>query len=288
MRLGAIFPQNEIGNDPGAIREWVQTAEGLGYDHVLAYDHVLGADLTNRPNWSGPYNAETPFHEIFILFGYFAALTSRVELVTDVLILPQRQTALVAKQAAQIDLFSGGRMRLGIGVGWNEVEYIGLNENFRNRGARSEEQIAVLRALWTNSVVSFNGRWHQIPEAGINPLPVQRPIPVWLGGTADALVERVGRIGDGWFPQMAPDDTARAKLALLRSAAEVAGRDAATIGIEPRVSFGQVSDAEAVRLAAGWRDLGATHLSVGFMKSGFVTPREHIAALESAFTLLRS
>ena len=287
MRLGAIFPQNEIGNDPGAIREWVQTAEGLGYDHVLAYDHVLGADTTNRPNWSGPYTSETPFHEIFILFGYFAALTSRVELVTDVLILPQRQTALVAKQAAQIDLLSGGRMRLGIGVGWNEVEYIGLNENFRNRGARSEEQIAVLRALWTQSVVTFNGRWHQIPEAGINPLPVQRPIPVWLGGTADALVQRVGRIGDGWFPQMAPDDTARAKLALLRAAADAAGRDPATIGIEPRVSFGQVSEAEAATLAAGWRDLGATHLSVGFMKAGYATPREHIAALGAAFKVLR-
>ena len=282
MRLGAIFPQNEIGNDPVAIREWAETAEGLGYDHILAYDHVLGASTANRPDWSGPYTDQTPFHEIFILFGYFAAITSRVELVTDVLILPQRQTALVAKQAAQIDLFSNGRLRLGIGIGWNEVEYVGLNENFRNRGARSEEQIAVMRALWTEPVVNFKGRWHEIPEAGINPLPVQRPIPVWIGGTADAAVERTGRIGDGWFPQMGPDDTARAKLDVLRTAAQGAGRDLQAIGIEPRVNLAQASLTEAAAQAERWRALGATHLSVSFMKAGHATAREHIAALAEA------
>lgn len=282
MRLGAIFPQNEIGNDPVAIREWAVTAEGLGYDHILAYDHVLGASTANRPGWTGPYTHESPFHEIFILFGYFAAITSRVELVTDVLVLPQRQTALVAKQAAQIDLFSGGRLRLGVGVGWNEVEYVGLNETFRNRGARIEEQIAVMRALWTRPVVGFAGRWHQIPEAGINPLPVQRPIPVWIGGTADTVIERTGRIGDGWFPQMGPDDTARAKLDLLRSAARAAGRDPGAIGVEPRLNLAQVSLATAAEQAATWRDLGATHLSVSFMKAGHATAREHIAALAEA------
>ncbi len=282
MRLGAIFPQNEFGNDPAAIREWAETAEGLGYDHILAYDHVLGADITNRPGWGGAYNHEAAFHEIFVLFGYFAAITTKVELVTDVLVLPQRQTALVAKQAAAIDVLSGGRLRLGVGIGWNAVEYESLNENFRNRANRMEEQIAVLRALWTDPVVTFNGRWHTIPEAGLNPLPVQRPIPIWIGGTADAAIERIGRIGDGWFPQMAPNDTARAKLAILHAAAQAAGRDAAAIGIEPRVNFGQVSPSEAATQAAGWRDLGATHLSVGFMKAGFATPREHIAALGKA------
>jgi probable F420-dependent oxidoreductase len=282
MRLGAIFPQNEFGNDPAAIREWAETAEGLGYDHLLAYDHVLGADITNRPDWSGPYNHETPFHEIFILFGYFAAVTSNVELVTDVLVLPQRQTALVAKQASAIDVLSGGRLRLGVGIGWNAVEYESLNENFRNRASRMEEQIAVLRALWTDPVVTFTGRWHTINEAGLNPLPVQRPIPIWIGGTADAAIERIGRIGDGWFPQMGPNDTARAKLDILHTAAQAAGRDPATIGIEPRVNFGQVSPAEAAAQAAGWRDLGATHLSVGFMKAGYSTPHEHIAALREA------
>jgi probable F420-dependent oxidoreductase len=282
MRLGAIFPQNEFGNDPAAIREWVQTAEGLGYDHVLAYDHVLGADITNRPGWTGSYNHEAAFHEIFILFGFFAAVTSSVGLVTDVLVLPQRQTALVAKQAAALDILSNGRVRLGVGIGWNAVEYESLNENFRNRASRMEEQIAVLRALWTDPVVTFKGRWHTIQEAGLNPLPVQRPIPIWLGGTADAAVERIGRIGDGWFPQMAPNDTARAKLDILHSAAQAAGRDPATIGIEPRVNFGQMPDTEAAAQATGWRDLGATHLSVGFMKAGFATPQEHIAALGRA------
>jgi probable F420-dependent oxidoreductase len=282
MRLGAIFPQNEFGNDPAAIREWAETAEGLGYDHILAYDHVLGADITNRPGWGGAYNHENPFHEIFILFGYFAAVTSKVELVTDVLVLPQRQTALVAKQASAIDVLSGGRLRLGVGIGWNAVEYESLNENFRNRASRMEEQIAVLRALWTEPVVSFKGRWHTINEAGINPLPIQRPIPVWIGGTADAAVERIGRIGDGWFPQMGPNDTARAKLDILRASAQAAGRDFGAIGIEPRVNFGQVPDADAAAQATGWRDLGATHMSVGFMKAGFATPQEHIAALGRA------
>lgn len=282
MRIGAIFPQNEIGNDPAIIREWAVTAEGLGYDHILAYDHVLGASVANRPDWRGPYTSDTPFHEIFILFGYFAAITSRVELVTDVLVLPQRQTALVAKQAAQIDLLSGGRLRLGVGIGWNEVEYEALNENFRNRGARSEEQIAVMRALWTEEVVTFDGRWHRIPEAGINPLPVQRPIPVWIGATADAALERAGRIADGWFPQMGPDDTARAKLAILRESAAAAGRDPAALGIEPRINLVQTPLSEAASFAARWRDLGATHLSVGFMKAGYASPREHIAALKAA------
>ncbi|MFN8511770.1 MAG: LLM class F420-dependent oxidoreductase [Thermomicrobiales bacterium] len=284
MHLGAIFPQNEFGNDPVAIRDWVQTAEGLGYDHVLAYDHVLGADPTNRPGWTG-YNHRDPFHEIFVLFGYFAAL-SRVELVTDVLVLPQRQTALVAKQASAIDVLSGGRLRLGVGIGWNAVEYESLNEHFRNRAGRMEEQIAVLRALWTDPVVTFKGRWHTVIEAGLNPLPIQRPIPIWIGGTADAAIERIGRIGDGWFPQMGPNDTARAKLDILHTAAQAAGRDPASIGIEPRIAYGQVPDAEAAAMLAGWRDLGATHMSVGFMKSGFATPQEHIAALGRAKAVL--
>jgi len=281
MRLGAIFPQNEIGNDPAAIREWIETAEGLGYDHVLVYDHVIGASLANRPDWSGPYNHETPFHEIFVLLGYFAALTRRIELVTGVVILPQRQTALVAKQASAIDVLSGGRLRLGVGVGWNEVEYVALNEDFRTRGVRIEEQIAVMRALWTDEVVDFTGRWHRIPEAGINPLPVRRPIPVWIGGTVHAVIERIGRIGDGWFPQMSPEE-APAKLNLLRAAAEAAGRDPASIGVEARINLNQVPLEQAAGYAARWRALGATHLSVGFMKAGYATPREHIDALKRA------
>ena len=201
MRLGVVFPQTEIGPDPGAVRAFAQAAEELGYDHLLAYDHVLGADTTNRPDWPGPYRAEHEFHEIFVLFGYLAAVAPGLELVTGVLVLPQRQTALVAKQAAEIDLLTGGRFRLGVGLGWNFVEFEALGEDFANRGRRSEEQIEVLRRLWTEPVVDFEGSWHRIPAAGINPLPVQRPIPVWIGGSAEAAIRRTARLADGFFPQ---------------------------------------------------------------------------------------
>ncbi len=286
MRIGATFPQTEIGNDPIAIRDWAQAAEGAGYDHILVFDHVLGAGRSTRPDWGGPYDSATPFHEVFVLYGYLAALTRQIELVTGVVILPQRQTALVAKQAATLDLLSGGRLRLGIGVGWNEVEYDGLNENFRDRGARSEEQIAVLRALWSDTAVTFEGRWHRIANAGINPLPVRRPIPIWIGGGAEATLARVGRIGDGWFPQLPPDDEARGALERLRGYAERAGRDPGAIGIEPRINLGRVREDAVAAYLAGWRDLGATHISVNFMGAGLATPQQHIGALGRVRALL--
>ena len=210
MRIGVTFPQIEFGNDPVAIRDYAQTVEGLGYTHFLAYDHVLGADASVRPGWTGSYASDNPFHEVFVLLGYLAGLTTSLELVTGVLILPQRQTALVAKQAAEVDVLSGGRLRLGVGVGWNEVEYQGLDKDFSNRGARSEEQIALLRALWTSPVITFDGQWERIDAAGINPLPVQRPIPIWIGGYAEATLRRVGQLGDGWFPWREPNETMRA------------------------------------------------------------------------------
>jgi len=286
MRIGATFPQTEIGNDPIAIRDWAQAAEGAGYDHILVFDHVLGASRSTRPDWSGAYDSDTPFHEVFVLYGYLAALTNRIELVTGVVILPQRQTALVAKQVATLDLLSGGRVRLGIGVGWNAVEYEGLNENFHDRGARSEEQIAALRALWSDTAITFDGRWHRIENAGINPLPVQRPIPIWIGGGAEATLARVGRIGDGWFPQLPPADEARAALERLRGYAEQAGRAPGTIGIEPRINLGRVCEEDAAAYLAGWRDLGATHISVNFMGAGFTTPQQHIDALGRVRALL--
>ena len=204
MKLGAVFPQTESGTDPIAIRDYAQAVEGMGYNHILAYDHVLGASTATRPDWTGPYTSETLFHEPLVLYGYLAGLTKTLELVTGILILPQRQTALVAKQAAEVDLLSGGRLRLGIGVGWNEVEYQGLNENFRDRGARSEEQIAVLRALWAEPVVDFRGRWHTIDQAGIKPLPPRRSIPVWIGGYSEATLERVGGSATAGFPGFHP------------------------------------------------------------------------------------
>src|SRR5512137_2052178 len=199
MQIGLVFPQTEIGNDPAAIRDYAQTAEGLGFSHLLAYEHVLGANPQRPGGWSGPYTYQTPFHEVFVLFGYLAALTQRLELVSGILILPQRQTVLAAKQAASLDVLSGGRLRLGVGLGWNEVEYAALNENFHNRGRRIEEQVALLRRLWTEPLVTFNGEWHTIPDAGLNPLPVQQPIPVWFGGSAEAALERIARLADGWI-----------------------------------------------------------------------------------------
>ncbi|MDP7415205.1 MAG: LLM class F420-dependent oxidoreductase, partial [SAR202 cluster bacterium] len=187
MKFGAVFPQIEFGNDPVAIRDYAQAAEGMGFEHIIVYDHVVGANAASRPGWSGAYNHNNPFHEPFVFFGYLAGVTETIGLVTAVIILPQRQTALVAKQAAEVDVLSGGRLRLGIGTGWNQVEYEALGENFHNRGRRSEEQIKLMRQLWTNELVTFDGRWHKVTDAGINPLPVQRPIPVWLGGSADQV-----------------------------------------------------------------------------------------------------
>lgn len=279
MRIGVVFPQTEIGDDPIAIRDYAQAAEALGYQHLLIYDHVLGASTANRPDWRGPYTSDTLFHEPFVLFGYLAGLTQRLELVTGVIVLPQRQTALVAKQAAEIDVLSGGRLRLGVGIGWNEVEYQALGEDFHNRGARMEEQIDVLRALWTQPIVSFQGRWHTIEAAGIKPMPIQRPIPIWVGATADAGIERAGRISDGWFPQRGPDDQSRAMLDRLRQAAAAAGRAPDAVGVEARLSIGQVAEAEWARYAEGWRGLGATHLCVNTMGAGLHSPQDHIDAL---------
>ena len=196
MRIGVIFPQIEIGSDPAAIRDYAQAAEELGYHYLLAFDHVLGANSASRPGWRG-YRHTDMFHEPFVLFGYLAGVTKNIELTTGVLILPQRQTALVAKQAASLDIVSGGRLRLGIGIGWNPVEYEALGEDFHNRGLRSEEQIEVLRALWTQELVTYDGKWHGITDAGLNPLPVQQPIPIWFGGSSDLVLQRIARLGDG-------------------------------------------------------------------------------------------
>lgn len=282
MRIGVTFPQTEFGNDSAALRDYAQTIEGLGYTHFLAYDHVLGADTSVRPDWSGPYTSHSPFHEIFVLLGYVAAVTTTLELVTGVVILPQRQTALVAKQAAAVDVLSGGRLRFGIGVGWNEVEYEGLDKDFANRGERSEEQIALLRALWSAPAITFEGQWETIIAAGINPLPVQRPIPIWIGGYVEATLRRVGRIGDGWFPWREPDETMRAAVARLHDYAREAGRDPASIGLEAQLNVGRGTPEAWRAFLAGWQELGATHCCLSTMGNGFTTPAEHLAALTRA------
>jgi len=279
MRYGAVFPQTEIGDDPGAVRAYAQAIEEMGYEYLLAYDHVLGADTSVRPNWTGPYNAETNFHEPFVLFGYLAGITQRIELVTGIIILPQRQTALVAKQAAEVDVLSGGRLRLGIGIGWNDVEYESLNEDFHNRGKRSEEQVKVLRELWTKPVVTYEGRWHHIDAAGIKPLPVQRPIPIYFGGgRTDGVLRRIAKLGDGWMPQTRPDDNGRALVEKFRDFVAEAGREPSDVGLDARVSVLEGMDVALVN-AEQWDDIGARYVGVNTMKAGFTTVDQHLNAL---------
>jgi len=281
MQVGVVFPQTEIGADPAGVREFAQAAEELGYRHLLAYDHVLGADASVRPDWSGPYTSEHQFHEILVLFGYLAAVAPRLELAAGVLVLPQRQTALVAKQAAEIDILTGGRFRLGVGLGWNAVEFESLGEEFHNRGRRAEEQIEVLRRLWTEPVVSFQGRYHTIPAAGINPLPVQRPIPIWIGGSAEAAIRRAARIADGYFPQRPIADGWPRTMELFRGWAEEAGRDAESIGVEWRVDVSRGTPDDWHEAREEWRSLGATHISV-VPREGFRGPDAQIRRLAEA------
>ena len=279
MRYGVVFPQTEIGKDPSAIRDFAQAAEELGYHHLLAYDHVVGANPASRPGWRPPYTYKDTFHEPFVLFGYLAGLTKRIELVTGVIILPQRQTVLVAKQAAALDVLSGGRLRLGIGIGWNPVEYEALGENFKNRGRRSEEQVEVMRKLWTQELVTFEGEWHKITDAGLNPLPIQRPIPIWFGGGHDQTLRRVARLGDGWFPLLGPDDKCRAMIEKIRAYTREAGRDPRSVGIESRIMIGQGSPEQWTKEIQAWKELGATHVTANTMKAGFSSPSGHVEAI---------
>ncbi|MCF6388146.1 LLM class F420-dependent oxidoreductase [Mycobacterium sp. MBM] len=278
MRIGVVFPQTELGGDAGAVRAYGQRTEELGFSHILAYDHVVGADPNVHAGWSGPYDVHTTFHEPLVMFGYLAAVTTTVELVTGVIILPQRQTALVAKQAAEVDLLSGGRIRLGIGIGWNAVEYEALGQDFGNRGKRSEEQITLMRRLWTERSVTFAGRHHRITGAGLAPLPVQRPIPVWIGTASDAGYRRAGRIADGWFPMMAPGPGLDHARTVLGEAATAAGRDPSAIGMEGRVSWRGDDDA-ALRAVEDWARAGASHLSINTMGAGLRSVDQHLDVL---------
>ena len=276
MQYGTVFPQTEIGADPIGVRDYAQAVEGMGYDYILVYDHVLGANAGSRPGWRGAYRHTNMFHEPFVLFGYLAGLTERIGLATGILILPQRQTALVAKQAAEADVLSGGRLRLGIGTGWNAVEYEALDENFHDRGRRSEEQIELMRALWTRELVTYEGRWHKVTDAGINPMPVQRPIPIWLGGYAERVLERIGRLGDGWVMAggvRKPDD-ARANIDTIHEHARASGRDPSAIGLERVVNF-NISD-EGLR---DWLATGLTHVCANTMGAGLSSPQDHIDAV---------
>jgi len=279
VKIGVVYPQTELGSDPLAVRDYAQAAESLGYTHILAFDHVLGANPQRPDPLPGPYTHKDPFLEPFVLFSYIAAVTNTIELTTGIVILPQRQTALVAKQAATLDVLSGGRLRLGVGIGWNWVEYEGLNQDFGTRGRRVEEQLALLRQLWTNPLVTFEGRWDMIPDAGINPLPIQQPIPIWFGGHADAVLKRVAAVGSGWMPNYRQAADALPSIDKIQRYLAEAGRSGQKIGIEARIWYGDGDTAKWQATRDGWEAAGATHLSINTMDCGFTTPAEHIEAI---------
>jgi probable F420-dependent oxidoreductase len=286
MRIGVVFPQTEIGPDPGAIRAYAQGVQQLGFTHVLVYDHVIGADPAIHAPWTGPYDVHTTFHEPMVLFGFLAAVTT-MELVTGIIILPQRQTVLAAKQAVEVDLLTGGRFRFGVGLGWNAVEYEALGKDFTNRGRRLEEQIALLRRLWTEQAITFEGTYERVTGAGLAPLPVQRPIPVWIGARSKPAYERIGRLADGWFPQVQPGPQLEEARAIVDAAAAAAGRDPASLGIEGRVGWSDGGGDKLAERVAQWRAAGATHLSINTMGAGLGGVDGHLAALADAAETLQ-
>ncbi|MGO9198784.1 MAG: LLM class F420-dependent oxidoreductase [Acidimicrobiales bacterium] len=281
MQIGVVYPQTELPTDPGSVRAFAERVEDLGFRHILAYDHVLGADPAVHRDWRGPYDIDTTFHEPLVLYGFLAAVT-RLELVSGIIIAPQRQTALLAKQAAEVDILTGGRFRLGLGIGWNAVEYEALGQDFTTRGQREAEQVGLLRRLWTERSVTHDGRFDKVTGAGLAPLPVQRPIPVWLGGQSPAAYRRIGTLADGWFPQVVPGPKLDEARAVIAESATEAGRDPSALGMEGRITQGPGGTDDLVKHAERWRKAEATHLSVNTMGAGLSGVDAHLHALHAA------
>jgi probable F420-dependent oxidoreductase len=286
MDIGVVLPQTELGTDPRVISGYVTRIHELGFHHLLASDHVVGADRNVHPSATPPYVVESTFHEPLALFGFISALAD-LGLATAVLILPQRQTALVAKQAAEVDLLCGGKLRLGVGVGWNAIEFDTLGMDFTNRGRRIEEQVRLMRLLWEEKSVTFTGRFDRVDGAGISPRPIQRPIPVWFGAKSPGALRRAGRLADGWFPQARPGPEFDAELSVVRAAAAEAGRDPDILGLEGRVQWCLGGLSHVLDELAAWAALGATHGSVDTMGCGFSSLDEHLSALEATASALR-
>lgn len=283
MRVGVVFPQTEIGPDPAGVRAYAQAVEQLGFQHLMVYDHVIGADTSVRPGWTGPYTSESQFHEPMVLFGYLAAIAPSLELVTAVIILGQRQTVLAAKQAVEVDLLTGGKLRFGVGIGWNDVEYEALGMDFHNRGRRFEEQIQLMRRLWTEPSVTFEGKYHRVTAAGLNPLPVQRPIPIWIGASAEPAIKRAAEMADGYFPQRPLEGGWPATFEKIRAWMRAAGRDPASLGVDARVNTSSGGPDDWRKQADDWRALGGvTHLTVNTMNAGLRGPDAHIERLRLA------
>ncbi|TVS14449.1 MAG: LLM class F420-dependent oxidoreductase [Gammaproteobacteria bacterium] len=286
MQFGVVFPHNEIGTDPGAIRAFAQGVEALGATHLLIYDHVLGADPDRPGGWKGPYDKDVSFHEPLTTLAYLAAVTETLELVTTVLILPQRQTVLVAKQAAQVAILSGNRLRLGVGTGWNRIEYQALGVPFEQRGARQTEQVELMRMLWREDTLSYDGRFHRIDAASILPRPSQ-PVPIWFGGSAPALLKRCGELGDGWMPLMGANDSARACIETLRSHREAVGRSMEDFGIQAQAQFQGGTPERWASHAEKWQALGCTHLAIATQNAGRTDVDGHLARVKDYFDVVR-
>lgn len=286
MQLGAVLPHHEIGTDPGAITAYAKGLEALGAVNLLIYDHVVGADRDRPGGFEGAYDKDVAFHEPFAFLGFIAAITERLELVTAVLILPQRQTVLVAKQAAEVAVLSGNRLRLGVGTGWNRVEYVALNETFTNRGRRQAEQVELMRQLWSQDVLDFDGEFHTVERAGINPRP-SAPIPIWFGGSAPAALERCARLGDGWIPLGTPNDSSRQRIDTIRTRREQAGLSMDGFAIQAQAQYAGGDPDRWRTHAEGWRDLGATHLSIATHNAGPTDVDGHLARVAEYFDAVR-
>jgi len=278
MQIGAVFPHNEIGTDPGAIKAYAQGVEAMGITHLLIYDHVLGADPDREGGFRGPYDKDVAFHEPFTTFAFIAGVTYKIDLITTVMILPQRQTVLAAKQAAEVALLSNNRFKLGIGVGWNELEYVGLNETFNNRGRRQEEQVDVMRKLWSEDSLDYTGEYHRIDKASINPRP-SKTIPIWFGGSAPALLDRVARLGDGWIPLMGANDKAKACIDTIKQTREAAGLSFANFGIQAQAQYAGGSPERWRKHAEAWRGMGCTHLAIATHNAGPTNVDGHLARI---------
>jgi probable F420-dependent oxidoreductase len=280
MQIGVVYPQTELGGNPAAVRRFGRAVEDLGFDHLLAYDHVLGAVHADRSRpLPGPYNEHHPFHDPLVMFAYLAGFTERIGFATGILILPQRQTALVARQATDVDLFSGGRLRLGVGIGWNHVEYEALGQEFATRGARQEEQIQLLRQLFTEPVVDFSGRFDRIDRAALVPKPT-RSIPIWLGGSGEVAFERAARLADGFiFFGGGIDHVVEAWNTVRDRVADV-GRLVDDFGGE-YVALSGSNLGELTAEINAWREVGGTHVSVVTMGLGLDSIEAHIDYISS-------
>jgi probable F420-dependent oxidoreductase len=279
-QIGAFFPTRDMPADRVAIRDWAQAAEAIGFDFIEVSDHVLGAARSTLPNFVGPYDVDDSFHETFVTLAYIAAVTERIGLASGVLVLPQRQTALVAKQAAQLDIVSGGRLRLGIGVGWNPVEYAALGQDWHVRGRRQAEQIALMNRLWTERTVTFAGDFDRVQHAGINPLPIQRPIPIWFGGGAEPVLRRAAKYGQGWIPLGNPDERVQSHLARLHGYLRTEGRDPGKFGLEAWIRSSIGAPEQWREAAEHWSAIGASHVTFYTSGQGVGGVAQQIAALQ--------